>query len=205
MDYQIHIGKKGKYTMTITEIIEAMKEFENTPEFDTYINSHITAERVNKYLESDDGKKILQPKLDTHFNKGLKTWQDNNLAGLVDAEIKKRYPEKDEKDIELANVKAELEKMKAEATRKDLTNKALQIATEKKLPVDLIDYFIGADEKTTTANLGKLEKAFTTAIGAAVDEKLKGGYVPPEGEPVKVDGVTAAFMALNPGLKLSGE
>lgn len=189
--------------MTIKELIEAMKEFENTPEFDTYVNQHMTADRVNKYLESDDGKKILQPKLDTHFNKGLKTWQENNLSGLVDAEIKKRYPEKDEKDIELANVKAELEKMKAESIRKDLTNKALQLATEKKLPTELVEYFIGADEKATTANLGKLEKAFTTALGAAVDEKLKGGYVPPDGGTESVDGVTAAFMKLNPGLKIA--
>lgn len=189
--------------MTITELIEELKKHTSEPEFETFINEYVNDDRVGKYLETENGKKFIQPTLDKYHNKSLESWKKNNIENLVNEEIKKRFPEKDEKDVELANVKAELEKMRAEAVRKDLTNKALQIANEKKLPVDLVEYFIGADEKTTTANMGKLEKAFTSAIGAAVDEKLKGGYVPPEGGTENMDGVTSAFMALNPGLKLS--
>lgn len=190
--------------MNINELIEALKEFENTPEFENYISGLLNADRVGKYLETDDGKKYIQPKMDSYFSKGLETWKTNNLSGLVDEEVKKRFPDADPKDTELATLKAELEKMKAESTRKDLRVKALQIATEKGLPVDLVDFFIGADEKTTKENMDKLHTSYTTALSAAVDKKLKGnGYVPPEGDNDEMDGVTAAFAKLNPDIKIT--
>lgn len=190
--------------MELKELIEALKQFENTPEYDAYVSGQMNADRVKKYLETDDGKKFLQPQLDSYFSKGLETWKNNNLDGLVSARVKELYPDADPKDKEIAEVKAELERMKAESLRKDLTNKALTLANEKGLPVDLVDFFIGADEKTTTDNIGKLEKAFSDALSAAVKDKLKGGsYVPPEGEPETMDGVTAAFAKLNPNLKIS--
>lgn len=190
--------------MEFKDIIEALKQYENTPDFDNYINGHLNANRVSKFLGTDDGKKLLQPQLDSYFSKGLETWKTNNLEGLVNAKVKELYPDADPKDAELAAMKAEIEKMKAEALRKDLTNKALTIANEKHLPVDLVDYFVGMDEKTTTANMDKLEKAFADALGVAVKEKLKGNsYVPPDGEPETMDGVTAAFAKLNPNIKLA--
>ena len=197
-------GRKGFIKMEFNEIIEALKQFENTPEFDNYVSGHVNADRVTKYLGTDDGKKLLQPQLDSYFSKGLETWKTNNLDGLVNAKVKELYPDADPKDTELAAVKAELEKMKAESLRKDLTNKALTIANEKHLPVDLVSFFIGADEKTTTDNMGKFEKAFTDALGVAVKEKLKGNsYVPPDGEVETMDGVTAAFAKLNPNIKIA--
>lgn len=190
--------------MTITELLEEIKQYEDTLELENYISGHVNADRVTKFLGTDEGKKYIQPQLDSYFTKGLETWKTNNLDGLVDAKVKELYPDADPKDTELAAVRAELEKMKAESVRKDLTNKALTAANEKGLPIDLIDFFIGADEKTTTANLSRLEKAFTDALGAAVEKKLKdNSHVPPEGDTDIVDGVTAAFAKLNPGIKLA--
>lgn len=190
--------------MTIQDIIVELKNFENDPEFENYISGQVNADRVSKFLATDDGKKFLQPTLDSYFTKGLDTWKNNNLDNLVNAKVKELYPDADPKDVALAELKSQLEQMKAESLRKDLTNKALQMANEKGLPVDLIDYFIGADEKTTTENLGKLESAFTAALGAAVEKKLKGeNYTPPDGDDGDpLDGVSAAFAKLNPTLKI---
>lgn len=50
----------------------------------------------------------------------------------------------------------------------------------------------------------KLNTAFTAALSAAVDKKLKdSNYVPPEGDTEPMDGVTAAFAKLNPNIKLA--
>lgn len=89
-----------------------------------------TAYRVSKFLGTDEGKKFLQPQLDSYFSKGLETWKTNNLEGLVNAKVKELYPDADPKDTELAAVKAELERIKAESVRKDLANKALTYANE---------------------------------------------------------------------------
>ena len=199
----ILIIQKGQNFMEFSEIVSELKKHEQTPEFENYVNGLLNDDRVSKYLESENGKKMIQPKLDSYFSKGLETWKSNNLSGLVDAKVKELYPEADPKDTELAQLKKELERIKSEAIRKDLTNKALQIANEKGLPIDLIDYFVGADEKTTTANLEKFEKVFASSLSSAVENKLKdNSYVPPNGDTEPIDGVTAAFAKLNPNIKI---
>lgn len=169
--------------MDFNEVKEFIESNKDNEEVQSYIGGlTLTTDRVESYLNNDDGKKLIQPKLDSYFNKGLETWKTNNIEKLLDEEIKKRFPEKDVKDIELEKVKAELERIKADANRKELTNKALLIADEKKLPKDLIDYFIGNDEENTTKNLEKLESVFSKHIEKLVEERLKGsGYVPPKG------------------------
>ena len=39
----------------------------------------ITQEAVEQWLGTDEGKKYLQPKLDSFFTKGLQTWQEKNI------------------------------------------------------------------------------------------------------------------------------
>ena len=190
--------------MTIQEIIAELQKHKDSDEYKEFIKTLINSDSVNEYLSTEEGKRLMQPKLDSYHSKCLETWKNNNLDNLVNAKIKELYPDDDPKDIELAKIKSELEAMKRESVRKDLTNKALTIANEKGLPIDLVDYFVGADEKATTDNLSKFEKAFNSAIGSAVEKKMKdGSYVPPEGDPEPVDGVTAAFAKLNPGMKIN--
>ncbi|WP_243356879.1 DUF4355 domain-containing protein [Bacillus litorisediminis] len=144
-----------------------------------------TVEGVKGFLESnEEGKKLFQSLSDAKVTQGIETFKKNNLQKLLDEEIKKRFPEKDPKDIELENIKAELAKIQAEKARESLTNKAIKIANEQKLPLDLVDYFIGDDEEKTTANLTKLKEVFDTYIQSAVDEKLKAdGTSIKEGKP----------------------
>lgn len=189
--------------MELKELLEQLKNFENTDEYNNYIAGQMNDDRVSAYLSTEAGKKYIQPQFDSFFSKSLETWKKNNLDALVNAKVKELYPDTDPKDASIAALKAEIEQIKAESARKDLMNRALTIANEKGLPVDLVDYFVGKDEETTTANMGKLESAFTSALSAAVKDKLKdGSYVPPDGGKTDVDGVTAAFQKLNPNLKL---
>ena len=188
--------------MTFQEIIAALKPFEGSDDYKKFVDGLFTAERVKAYLETEDGQKAMQPFIDKQSAKGLETWKSNNLQTLIDEEIKKRFPEADPKDVELANMKAQLEALQKEATRKELLIKAQAIATEKKLPVNLVGHFIGEDEKATNKNIEAFEKAFTEALSSSVDERLKqGNHVPNGGKSEPMDGVTAAFMMRNPDIK----
>ena len=65
---------------------------------------------------------------------------------------------------------------------------------------------IAAGALGTVGVAGLLDPSGTinSAIGSAVEKKMKdGSYVPPEGDPEPVDGVTAAFAKLNPGMKIN--
>lgn len=190
--------------MNFDEVIKALKEFEGSEEYNNFISGLINDERVNAYLDTDNGKKLMRPRLDRHFNNSLETWKTNNLQGLIDAKVKELYPDADPKDIEIQKLQQELAEQKASALKQTLTNKALTVANEKGLPADLVSYFIGDDEDSTMENLSNFEKIYTGAISAKVDEKLKGAsHVPPIDNNEPIDGVTAAFQALNPGLKIS--
>lgn len=179
----------------IPAYLEANKDNE---EVKKYVGGFITPDRVGNFLESEDGKKLLQPRLDTYHSKGLETWKTNNLNKLVDEEVKKRFPQADPKDVELNKMKLMIEQMQKDTTKKELTNKALKIAQEKKLPTELVDYFIGNDEESTINNLTALEKIFSTQLEAAVAERIKGsGYIPPKGgsnTPLGVEALQAKLI-----------
>lgn len=189
--------------MTFEEILAAMKQHENSDEYKKFVDGLFTPERVKAFLETEAGQKAMQPFIDKQAAKGLETWKTNNLQTLIDDEVKKRFPDTDPKDAEIANMKAQLEAMQKESTRKELLIKAQAIATEKKLPVSLVSYFVGDDEKATKANLETLEKVFTEALSASVDDRLKqGNHIPNGDKNEPMDGVTAAFMARNPDIKI---
>jgi hypothetical protein len=169
--------------MDIAEVQAFMETNKDLPEVKNYVNGFLTVDRVNGYLEGDDGKKILQPRLDTYHNKGLETWKTNNLNKMVDEEVTKRFPKADPRDVELGQVKSDLAAIKLDALRKDLTNKALKTAQDKKLPTDLIDFFVGNDEETTSKNLEKFIATMATHDEAIKTEFAKGNsYTPPAGD-----------------------
>jgi len=145
----------------------------------------VSLETIKAFADSDkDAKSWLDSIKDQHLNKGLETWKTNNLESLLDAEIKKRFPEKDDKDIELEQIKAKLAQMEAEKTREQLTNRAIKIANEKKLPLDLVDLCVTGEEQSTVDNLAKLEDVFSKHLQTEVENRLKGGsYTPPDGKP----------------------
>ena len=124
----------------------------------------------------------MQSVADKRVTEGIETFKKNNLQSLVDTEYKKQHPDADPKDTELAKMKAQLEQMQKDTARKELTNKALKVAAEKKLPTELVDFVVGPDENTTTKNLETLSDIFSKHDEALKTEILKGNaYIPPAG------------------------
>lgn len=189
--------------MEFKELTAELEKFKDTEDYKNYIGGlPMTADRVNTFLETDEGKKFIQPILDKYHSKGLETWKTNNLSKLIDEEIKKKYPDEDPKSLEIKKLQSEFESMKRESARKDLANKALKIATEKGLPIEMIDFLIGEDEEATNANLATFEKVFNSKLSAGIDAKLKDkSYIPPNSEENQLTGVEKAFYDKNPNLR----
>ena len=173
---------KGEILMTLEEMKAWIEANKTTPEVQTYLSglSTPTLDGVKKFTtDNAEAKSWMDSQKDTHYNKALETWKTNNLSALIDIEVKKKYPTKDPNELAMENMKAEMEKMKKESARKDLKTNALKQLSDKKLPIDMVDYFIGEDDATTTNNLTKFETMFNTGVTSLVAEKLKGGYTPP--------------------------
>ena len=120
-----------------------------------------------------DVRSVIDAEKDKHHNKALETWKSNNLEMLIEAEVKKRNPDKTPEQIELEKLRKEIEDERNARNREKLMNEAIKQATEKGLPVDVLDFFIGVDEDTTMKNLSKLEEAFNKAVLSQVDNKFK--------------------------------
>lgn|GEM_PF-427979 len=132
-----------------------------------------TAEGVKGFLETDEGKKLIQPRLDQHFTKGIETWKANNLESLIGEEVKKRNPDKTPEQAQIEKLQKQIEDAEKARHREALVNKALKVAKEKNLPDGIIDFFIGEGEEKTLENLTKFEETYTKGVQAAVETKFK--------------------------------
>ena len=161
-----------------------METNKDSEEVKSYIGGFVTPDRVNSFLESDEGKKLLQPKLDDYARKAVNSHDEkfraNELPKLVEEEYKKEHPDEDPKDTEIANLKAQFEKMQADIVHKDLVNKAHGQLDKNKAKCRWLDRFIGKDEKETKRNLDDFIKGYAEDVNAGVATRLKGGYQPPK-------------------------
>lgn len=176
--------------ITLEQVKEFFEQNKENEEVKAYLQGfkHMSVEEMQQlFSENQDYKKWLDSEKDKHFSKGLETWKKNNLQKLIDDEIKKRFPEADPKDVKLKELEAKIQQMEQEKLRESLKNKALTLATEKKLPIhQLIDFLIGQDEESTIQNLAKFEEVWTQNLQILVDEKLKtSGVTPKDGDKPK--------------------
>lgn len=182
--------------MTLEEIKAWLEANKGNSDVQAYLGelSTPTVEGVEGFLDTPEGLKVLQPRLDANFTKGLNTWKEKNLDKLVDEEVRKRNPAKTPEQIELENLRQELENQRNEAKREKLMNAAMKQATEKGLPTSILQFLLGEDEESTLKNLSLFETDFEAAKQKAVDEKFKaGGREIPGGTPPKDDSVGATF------------
>lgn len=168
--------------MDFNEVKSYIEQNAQSEEVSNYIKGLVTPDRVSSFLDTEEGKKILQPKIDSHFTKGLDTWKNNNLEKLINDEIAKRNPQETPEQKQIRELTERLNKKEADEKRQVVKNHALTYANGKKLPVEIIDFFLGDNEENTTSNLTKLEEVLNKHITAAVEDRLKNGYKPPTGD-----------------------
>ncbi len=154
----------------------------------------------------DDAEKIanehphVKSVLDSRISKAVEShdvrFMAEKLPTLVEEEVRKRNPPKDPKDIELSKLRDEMEKMKREGTFKEQRALAVKLAAEKKLPIDIVERFIGENDEDTVAAIDKLagvlmpwrDETVKAEIGARIGNN---GTPPKGGDPDK----KAALMA----------
>ena len=133
----------------------------------------VSSNDVESFLETEEGKRFIQPKLDKYHNKSLESWKKNNLDNLVEEEVRRRHPEETEDQKRIRKLEEELANRDKQSKRQELQNKAIKIAQNKGLPTDLVDFFIGEDEEATQTNLDKFEEKVNEVVTNKVDQRFK--------------------------------
>lgn len=170
--------------MDINEVKSFMETNKDNEDVKGFLNSfkvEPTLEVFKEKFNNDTNfKSFLDSEKDKHSSKSLETWKANNLDSLINTKIKELYPDADPKDLKYKELEDRFNNAEKARFKEQETNKALKVAQEKKLPTDLITFFIGSDSDTTDKNLEKL-----IATMAAHDEAIKlefakgNSYTPP--------------------------
>lgn len=160
--------------------------------------SGLTLEAFKGKLKEKEFKAFLESENDKYFNKALGTWKENNLEKELEPLIQQKYPDliTDPVKKEAMEAKKEIEKLKAEMARKDLLNEATKYALEKKLPVKLVEKFLGEDLEVTKTNLDSFAEDWSKGLETMVNEKMKtNSYVPggtnPDGTKISIGAAMA--------------
>ncbi len=162
----------------VKQYLEAHKDSEDVRGFLRELVGPPSLDDVKRAVEeNDEVKNWLQSEKDRHFSKGLETWKQKTLPGILDEErekIRKELnPEETPEQKELRELREKFERAERERRRESLRNKAYKQATEKGLPVDLLDFLVTDDEETTQANLAKLEEVWTAEKQRLVEQQFK--------------------------------
>jgi hypothetical protein len=162
--------------MNIQDIRAFLESNKDQPEVQSFVGelSAVSADKVQGFLQTEEGKKVIQPELDRYHAKGLESWKKNNLQKLVDDKVKELNPDKSPVEIELENLKRDLEAKDKASQRLALKNTALAKVSEKNLSIDdkILDRFITDDEESTLANL----EAFETFAKAQYQSGVESVY-----------------------------
>lgn len=160
MQKVVEFLKANKASDELIKTVESLK----TVNFDS----------VKEFLEKDEtGKKFLQAQKDASVTKGIETWKEKTFPNILEEEIKKRFPEETAEQKRMRELEINQQKLESEIKRKDLLNKAISYATDKKLPIKFVDRFIGEDENSTIANIDSFGEIYSEAINKAVESKFK--------------------------------
>ncbi|HAR4297031.1 TPA: DUF4355 domain-containing protein [Staphylococcus aureus] len=161
--------------MNIEEVKSFFEEHKDDKEVKDYLNGlkTVSVDDVKGFLDTEEGKRFIQPELDRYHSKGLESWKEKNLEDLIEQEVRKRNPEQSEEQKRISALEQELEKRDAEAEREKLRSNALGKAQELNLPTSLVDRFLGDSDEDTEQNLKALKETFDKYVQKGVESKFK--------------------------------
>ncbi|MDF3139671.1 DUF4355 domain-containing protein [Staphylococcus aureus] len=161
--------------MNIEEVKSFFEEHKDDKEVKDYLNGlkTVSVDDVKGFLDTEEGKRFIQPELDRYHSKGLESWKEKNLEDLIEQEVRKRNPEQSEEQKRISALEQELEKSDAEAKREKLRSNALGKAQELNLPTSLVDRFLGDSDEDTEQNLKALKETFDKYVQKGVESKFK--------------------------------
>lgn len=161
--------------MNLQDIKQYLTDNKDSQEVQDYLKGlkTVSVDDVKGFLDTEEGKRFIQPELDRYHAKSLNTWKENNLEKLVNEEVAKRNPELTEEQKRISALEQELEKRDAEAKREKLLNFALNKAQELKLPTTFVERYLGDDEETTEQNLNSLNETLESIKKDQIDNYVK--------------------------------
>lgn len=147
------------------------------------VQSGLTLNAFKEKINEPEFKSYLDSVKDKHFDKALDTWKTNNLQTIINDEVlkatgKKKTPEQ----LKIEELEKSFNEQKAKAERAEKVSKYKDVLAEKKIPGEMIDYFLTNDDETTNTRIDNFATYVEGIVNSSVKEKIASGSYTPPGE-----------------------
>lgn len=171
----------------LLKLIEQLKDEEDINELfkgtdvETTFKVEPTLDVFKTKLTEKEFKSFMDSEKDTHANKALETWKTNNLQTIINDEVlkatgKKKTPEQ----IKIEELEKKMLENEARAQKAEKIAKYKDVLAEKKIPMEMIEYFLTDNEETTNTRIDNFSTYVNEMVNSNVKEKIaSGSYTPP--------------------------
>lgn len=137
------------------------------------------SQSFDDFIEKDGNKeefeKRMKKAVETAVSEAQKKWESLTDDKLSEAEKLARMTKEQKEQYLQQKKEKEISEREAAVTKKELMAEAKNALSEKKLPTSLAEVLDYSDADACSKSIEVVEKAFQSAVEAAVEERLKGG------------------------------
>jgi hypothetical protein len=130
--------------------------------------------KVEKTFSQDEVNILVGNTRKEEREKNQKAIEDAVAIAIAEEQRKAKLTEEERAKESQAKYERELKAREEEITLRERKIQAQTLLAEKKIPLELVDFVINADEKVMNENIEKLTKTFNTSVEAGITDKLKG-------------------------------
>lgn len=147
------------------------------------LQSGLTLNAFKEKMNEPEFKSYLDSIKDKHFDKALETWKANNLQTIINDEVlkatgKKKTPEQ----LKIEELEKRMLESEAKAKKAERIAKYKDVLAEKKIPMEMIEYFLTDDDETTMTRIDNFKTFVDDIVNTSVKEKIASGSYTPPGE-----------------------
>lgn len=129
-------------------------------------------EEFKSFMETEEGRKILNPMFDSKVSKAIDTWKTNNLEKVVNDELVKKGFVQTEEQKQMLALQQEIENIKREKAMAELNAIKLSELSNNGLPNTFANYVVGDSEEAIRESILGLKSTFETTVAEAVKKKV---------------------------------
>lgn len=171
--------------MTIEEIGQFFKDNKDDEKVKAFVANlapGVSAETVKPFLETDEGRRLLQPITDKRVTEALKTYKeghfDEEVKAEVAKEILKRNPKETDEQKRLHEIEGKLAKSEAKGKRDELLRQGMEVLTAKGIPSWWVEQFSGNTIEEFTVFAEQVQKSYGEREEKVRNELLGNSFKP---------------------------
>jgi len=168
----------------------------------------LTAEMVKPFLETEEGKRLVDPIADARVARGIETFKTKTMPGEIEkavaAKLKELNPEETPEQKLLREQNERIAKLEKERDEERLRSSLMSYASEKKLPATVFEFLKFETEEIGRAFIDQLKSYEETIRREAANKALASGTSEPgsgndgandKGKPMSTEQMVSQILA----------